>query len=130
MNEGNYLGKGISFPPRIGPDGRIAWSAGAQNIRESIRIILLTESWERLKLPKFGGGLSRFLFKPNTAATHRQIQERIVRALERWEPRIMVESVRVVRDPADEQSAIITINYTLVATGESDQLNMTFNLAN
>ena len=130
MNEGNYLGKGISFPPRIGPDGRIAWSAGAQNIRESIRIILLTESRERLKLPKFGGGLSRFLFKPNTAATHRQIQERIVRALERWEPRIMVESVRVVRDPADEQSAIITINYTLVATGESDQLNMTFNLAN
>lgn len=130
MDEGKYLGKGISFPPRIGPDGRIAWSAGAQNIRESIRIILLTESRERLKLPTFGGGLGRFFFKPNTATTHRQIQERIVRALERWEPRIAVESVRVVRDPADEQSAIITINYTLVATGESDQLNMTFNLSN
>jgi hypothetical protein len=130
MDEGKYLGKGISFPPRIGPDGRIAWSAGAQNIRESIRIILLTESRERLKLPTFGGGLGRFLFKPNTATTHRQIQERIVRALERWEPRIVVESVRVVRDPADEQSAIITINYTLVATGENDKLNMTFNLAN
>jgi phage baseplate assembly protein W len=128
MDEGKLLGKGISFPPRIGPDGRVTWSAGEQNIREAIRIILLTELKERLQLPEFGGGLKMFLFKPNTASTHRQMQERIKRALERWEPRIKVESVIVVKDPADEQSAVITINYKLVAKGVKDQIRITFKL--
>ncbi|NTV96894.1 MAG: TOBE domain-containing protein, partial [Thiobacillus sp.] len=37
------FGRGISFPPRIGSDGRIAWSEGEQNVRESIRVILMTD---------------------------------------------------------------------------------------
>ena len=125
MDEGNMLGRGISFPPRLDTNGRVAWSAGDQNIRESIQIILMTEPQERLMLPEFGGGLKAFLFKPNTAGTHHMIEERITRSLRRWEPRITLESVTVEKDPTDEQSAIITINYRLVATGASDQMNMT-----
>jgi uncharacterized protein len=52
---GRILGRGISFPPRVGPDGRVAWSEGDVNVREAIRIILLTEQRERLRLPAFGG---------------------------------------------------------------------------
>ena len=43
MDGGQLYGRGMSFPPRVGPDGRIAWSEGETNIRESIQIILLTE---------------------------------------------------------------------------------------
>lgn len=124
MDEGKLFGKGISFPPRIGSDGRVAWSAGAQNIRESIYIILLTETQERLMLPEFGGGLKQFLFEPNTPMTHSLLQEQITHALNLWEPRINVEFVSVEKDPTDDQSAIVTINYKLVATGMSDQINM------
>src|SRR5436305_1697397 len=28
MDDGRIFGRGISFPPRVGPDGRVAWSAG------------------------------------------------------------------------------------------------------
>jgi len=45
---GRLFGRGISFPPRVGPDGRVAWSEGEVNVRESIRIILMTEQNERL----------------------------------------------------------------------------------
>lgn len=129
MDEGKLFGRGISFPPRIGPDGRIAWSAGPENIREAIRVILMTEKQERLMLPDFGGGLQSFLFQPNIVATHRLIQERITQALARWEPRIRVESVTVERDPADDHAAIITIAYKLVATGAGDRLSLNVQLS-
>lgn len=128
VDEGKIFGRSIAFPPRIGPDGRMAFSEGAQNIRESIQIIILTETQERLMLPRFGGGLKSFLFKPNIADTHRQIQERIDTALRQWEPRIQVESITVVSDSEDEFSALVTINYILVATGAGDRLNVTVNL--
>ena len=48
MNAGQLFGRSIGFPPRVGADGRWAWSEGADNVRESIRIILMTEENERL----------------------------------------------------------------------------------
>lgn len=116
MNEGRVLGKGMSFPPRVGRDGRMVWSHGSQNIREAIQIILMTEQEERLRLPEFGGNLKRFLFEPNTVMTRHLIEDRIMKALASWEPRIQVQSVTVDPDPEDTQAAIATIAYKLVAT--------------
>ena len=129
MDEGQIFGRSISFPPRLGLDGRWAWSVGAENIRESIQIILQTETQERLLLPEFGGGLQPYLFEPNTVSTHRLIQETIQQALGRWEPRISVESVKVLPDPTDAQVAIVTVSYRLVATGATDQIGLTVRLA-
>lgn len=128
MDEGKVFGRGISFPPRIGPDGRLAWSVGAENIRESIRIILLTEMNERLMLPEFGGGLQSFLYEPNIVATHRLIQERITQSLGRWESRINLENVSVIISPDDPQAAVVTITYRLVATGVTERLGLTVRL--
>ena len=121
---GALFGRGIAFPPRVGADGRVAWSAGEDNVREAIRIILLTEERERLRLADFGGGLSRFLFEPNTAATRLLIRERIQRALADWEPRIRVESVAVDVDPADPGAAVATITYRLVATRVLERVSL------
>lgn len=116
MDTGRIYGRGVAFPPRVGADGRIAWSEGEANIRESIEIILRTEERERLNLPGFGAGLRRLLFEPNTVSTRHQITDRIQRALQSWEPRIRVSAVEVEDDAADPQSAIATIHYQLVAT--------------
>jgi phage baseplate assembly protein W len=124
MDQGRLFGRGISFPPRVGRDGRIAWSEGEQNVRESIRVILMTEEQERLNLPAFGGSLGRYLFEPNTVATRHQIGDRIAKALAAWEPRIAVESVDVVADPDDPQGAIATITYRLVATQARERVSL------
>jgi hypothetical protein len=129
MDTGTILGRGISFPPRVGADGRIAWSAGEDNIRDAIRIILGTERNERLRLPEFGAGLGRFLFEPNTPATRHRLEDRILRALAAWEPRIAVESVDVDADPEDAESAVATIAYKLVATQVRDRITVTVALA-
>ena len=129
MDIGQILGRGISFPPRLGSDGRVAWSEGEVNVREAIRIILMTEQRERLRLPEFGGSMGLFLFEPNTVTTRQLIKDRIGQALARWEPRIKVQSIEVDPDPADAQAVIAAITYKLVATQVRERVSLTVTLA-
>jgi hypothetical protein len=129
VDAGRLLGRGISFPPRVGADGRMAWSEGEVNVREGVEVVLKTEVRERLRLPDFGAGLGRFLFEPNTTTTRRQIEDRIVKALALWEPRISVESVAVEADADDPEAAIATIAYRLVATQAQERVSLTVLLA-
>ncbi len=128
-DQGRLLGQGISFPPRIGEDGRLAWSTGADSIRESIRVILMTDPGERLMRPSFGAGLRGFLFEPNVPATHRLIQDRIAFTLRRWEPRLNLVRVIVEADADEGQQANVTIEYKLVATEERGQVGLAVRLA-
>ncbi len=128
MDAGALYGRGMSFPPRVDADGRIAWSEGEDNVRENIRVILLTRQRERLLLPEFGGGLDRYLFEPNTAATRQRLREEIERALTRWEPRIRVEAVTVEADARDPSVAVATIEYRLVATRQRERVSLAVTL--
>ena len=125
----SVFGKGISFPPRIGADGRMVWSEGEQGIRESIAVILRTDPGERVGVTEFGAGLGRYLFEPNNAATHARMQDSIQRALARWEGRIQVEAVDIASDPSDAESALATITYRLVATAARERLTVSVPLA-
>ncbi len=129
MNAGVVFGRGLSFPPRLGRDGGFVWSEGPDNIREAIRVLLLTESGERVRRPEFGGDLRRWLFEPNTAATRRIIRDRIEQTLSSWEPRIALDSVDVEADPSDESAALAIITYRLVATQASEQISLRLPMA-
>lgn len=128
IDQGKLFGRGISWPPRVGADGRVEWSEGEQNVREAIRVILMTSQRERLRLSEFGGSLGRFLFEPNTVMTRHLIGDQIQKSLEQWEPRIRVESVNVEPDGIDPQAAIATITYKLVATQTQQRISLNINL--
>ncbi len=121
-------GQGPAFPLRVDASGRLAWSAGEENVRQSIRVLLITEPGERLMREEFGCGLRRFLFEPNTPTTRQLIGERITRAIARWEPRAAVERVDVDPDPADARAVHITIVFRLVATQALQQLGLSLQL--
>jgi phage baseplate assembly protein W len=128
MDVGELFGRGIAFPPRV-VNGRVAWSEGDDNIRESIRIVLLTDQGERIRLAGFGGTLRQFLFEPNDVATRHQIEDRIASALAQWEPRVAVEAVDVTPDDDDPQAAIAAITYRLVATQTVERTSVRLALA-
>jgi phage baseplate assembly protein W len=117
-------GSGLSFPPRVGAGGRLVWSSDEDNIRESIRVILLTEPGERLMREEFGCALRTFLFEPNTATTRALIRERVERSISRWERRVRVGEVRVEADPADDRLIHIAIEFRQVATGAAGRLGL------
>ena len=118
-------GQGISFPPRVGPDGAIVWSAGELKVRECICTILRTRPGERVELPGFGCGLDRYLYEPNTVATLRLIVADVQAAVTRWEPRVRLDDVTATLNPSDVRAVDVTISYTLVATGLRESLQMT-----
>lgn len=119
---GDRYGRGLGFAVEIGPSGSFLWSEGPTNVRESIRLILMTDPGERLMRPAFGVGLRRFLFEPNVPATHRLLEESVRTGLRRWEPRIRVTRVEVAAHDAAEAS--VTVSYELVATGEAEQFRL------
>ncbi len=121
-------GRSVGFPPRVGTDGRVLWSSGELNVRESICIILRTRPGERLRRPDFGCGLDRYLFEPNSISTLRLIQEEVKRAITRWEPRVRLNDVQVAINSFDQRAVDITIYYTLIATQSRERLSMTFAL--
>ena len=125
----SVFGRSMSFPPRVGADGRFVWSEGEASIRESIEVVLKTEPGERVGVPEFGAGLGRFLFEPNTAATHARMQDAIVRALANWERRIEVESVDIAAGGADGETALAMITYRLVATSARERINLNIPIA-
>jgi len=113
------FGKSMAFPPRVGANGRMLWSEGEDNIRESIAIILKTMQRERVQLPGFGANLGSYLFEPNNAGTHARIARDIEVALGQWEPRIALDDVAVAADSGD---AVVTISYRLVASGAAESI--------
>jgi uncharacterized protein len=124
------FGQSVGFPMQIGNNGRLSWSAGEQNIAESIEIILKTSPGERVGLPGFGAGLNSYLFAPNNAATHAQLMRTIEEALNRWEPRIQVKEVLVQADTLYADTAVATITYNLVASGAEQQIAVSVALTN
>jgi uncharacterized protein len=126
----SVFGQSVGFPMQIGNNGRLSWSAGEQNIAESIEIILKTSPGERVGLPGFGAGLNSYLFAPNNAATHAQLTRTIEEALSRWEPRIQVKEVLVQADTLYADTAIATITYNLVASGAEQQIAVSVALTN
>jgi uncharacterized protein len=127
-NDAQIFGCGVAFPPHLDSTGQWAMSVGAENVRESIQILLLTRLGERLMYPTYGSSLRTYLFAPNIPATRKSIQDAISTALKQWEPRITVDSVSVEADPTDIQAAIATIQYRLVANQLASQVTLTLQL--
>lgn len=124
----DLFGQGPGFPPRVDANGRLAWSRGEDNVRESIRIILLTEPGERILREEFGCGLRRYLFEPNTVTTRQLIRDRIVQAIGRWEPRVTLQDVMVEADASDATMVNITILFRLVVTQAVGRMGITLQL--
>lgn len=110
-----FLGRGWAFPPRVsGAD--VALASGERDIEQAIRIILETAPGERVMRPDFGAGLRRMVFSPVSSATLSVLQFRIEQALLLWEPRIVVETVKVRMDHSEAGKLTIDIRYRVRAS--------------
>ena len=122
---GDLYGRGLSFPVRVGLDGRLAVSEGELNVRESLCVLLRTARSERVERPAYGAGLDQYLYGPNDLATLRLIQDEVQRAVAAYEPRVTLDDVRVMVNPDDPRAVDITVAYTLVATGVPGRVDTT-----
>ncbi|AFZ01390.1 GPW/gp25 family protein [Calothrix sp. PCC 6303] len=95
----NHLGQGLAFPLNVTMQGNMQISPKNQNIEESIGIILRTHLGERVYRPDFGSRLGELAFAPMNTQTLLLARLYTQEALEKWEPRIVVDAVRAEPDP-------------------------------
>ena len=120
-----YLGVGWAFPIKpVG--GRLTYVAHEEDIEQAIQIILLTSKGERQMLPSFGAGLRDYVFEPNSAPTHRSIEQSVRQALIDWEPRIILQSVEVT--PTDDDPNLLLIHVDYVVRASNTAFNRVFPL--
>lgn len=95
-------GRHLAFPFRVGSDGRTAAPASdAEQVRDELLQLLLTNPGERLFLPEFGGGVRRLVFEPASDVLRGVVKARITQALSRWlGHRLTVELIDVTIDAA------------------------------
>lgn len=111
-----FLGVGWRFPLRVGPHGGFSYSAGEQNIAESIWVILGTARGERQMRPRFGCGIHDYVFAPTDETTRGDIAQQVRDALTEFEPRVDVMDVSVEWNPIAESTLVVRIAYRIRST--------------
>lgn len=120
----------LSWPLLPVPDraGQLRYPTLEESVRERIEVILRTKPGEQLMRPEFGGGIEEFLQQANTLTTRRRLHDRIQEALERWEPRILLDRVDVQEVPDQPSHLRVEIGYRLRRTDAVRQMGITLQL--
>jgi len=115
---------GFGFPFRIdSATGGVGWASEADKIRQNILLILGTRLGERAMLRNFGTRLPSLVHEPNDDVLAELVESQARETLLQWEPRILVQSAKVVRT---EGVLRVSLTYIYVNQGTTDQ--MTFSL--
>jgi Bacteriophage baseplate protein W len=123
-----FLGVGVGFPVRLTSEQTLESAIYEEDIRQAIRIILGTNPGDRLMRPDFGAGLNQFIFEPVNTATMAQVKTRVEEALIDWEPRIVIDEVKVSADPSERNTLLIEVQYRVRATDSRQNLVYPFYL--
>lgn len=100
------VGAGWAFPVRWDAGG-LRTSAGADRIREALRILVRTGLGERVMLPTFGAGVDRFVFEARTDDVCRRLEDDVRRTVLLHEPRVIVDRVEAAAAGADDRIDVV-----------------------
>lgn len=124
----NFLGTGMKFPPGVNPaTGRFEMVSGAEGVKQSVYLILMTQKKERFIHPDFGSELMKFTFMDNQQAIFQLMAADLERDIRRGEPR--VDNVKVSVESQSEEGVLnILVNYRVRETNQSDNIVFPFYL--
>jgi phage baseplate assembly protein W len=123
---GDFVGSGWAFPIGVNPHGGIALASHENEIEQAIQMILLTPKGQRVMRPDFGCHVHELLFAQNDGTTAGLAVHYVTEALNMWEPRIRLLSVRAVHDANNDSRLLIEIDYEIKATVDRRSLVFPF----
>jgi Phage baseplate assembly protein W len=123
--------RGWNFPINIDKDtGRIMSVEDNENIKQSIRIILLTQLNERKLLPRFGTNVRSFLFDVIDPTFINDLKQSITDSLKRWEMNINSLHVSVNTDEGSTSKIVVNIDYITNISPNQERLTHKISLNN
>jgi phage baseplate assembly protein W len=113
----------IDFPLHIGPAGRTATALPDDHVRQMIELVLFTDPGERVNRPDFGTGLRGLVFGPNSPELAAALKVSIQVALQRWLGDLI--SVDELSVTSEDATLLVTVGYTVTATGQHQTVTLT-----
>ena len=101
----------------------IALLKDEDSVKESIKILILTDPGERLMQPFIGGGIRALLFENITPAVIKIIEDRVRTAVEIYEPRAELIDVTVSSNIDDNQVGV-TVRFYVQSQQQPIVLNV------
>ncbi len=124
MENNDFLGRGMKFPPQINSaTGRFMTVSSLESVRESIYLILMTQKSERFLRPEFGSELMAYTFMDVNLTNINIMCGNIRREIQRQEPR--VSDVEVSADP-DVKDGCLVIQVDYYVAGSNTRDNFVF----
>lgn len=121
------VSEGLSLNTR----GGIATVTDGRAVRQSILLLLATRPGERVMRPDYGCWLHRLVFAPNDPGTAGLAIHYVREALERWEPRAVINQLNAGCDlngTGDPGVLDIILEYRVRQTGWKEQLALGYDL--
>ncbi|WAK03981.1 GPW/gp25 family protein [Methylobacter sp. YRD-M1] len=113
----SFLGRGWSFPPTFNrSNAGVEMLAEEADIASSLEILLSTRPGERLMLPQYGCNLDELLFENLDTRMKTLMADKIESAVLYFEPRILLDGVRLREDQQLEGVVLIEIDYRVKTT--------------
>lgn len=120
-----FLGRGWAFPPAFSRSGAgIEMVAGAEDIHQSLQILLATQPGERVMQETYGCELSAVLFEEVDEGLINNITQIVSDAVLYHEPRIQLERLQVGEDPREPGQVRISMDYSI--RGSNSRFNIVF----
>jgi phage baseplate assembly protein W len=116
------IGSGVAFPLQVDARGQIALAGGEEDIDQALALILSTAPGERPMRPEFGCEVHDLIFDSIDAATIGAMDTAVRGALDRWEPRVEVQTVDFDLSNVGDGQLIITVGYRVRATNHMRNL--------
>jgi phage baseplate assembly protein W len=114
----DFLGTGWAFPVRLGAAAIDAVS-GAEDVRQSIHLILATAKGERVMRPAFGCGIHDLVFAVVNTQMIARVRSEVEVALRTYEARIEVVRVAVATRGLAVGRLDVEIDYRIRATNQT-----------
>ena len=126
----DFLGTGMKFPPQINMNtGRFAVSSGADSVKESIYIILMTNMGERWLQPGFGSQIMNYTFMDTSPTMLNMLSAEIRNTILDQEPRVSDLSINF-SETKNDGFLIVNIGYRITDTNTQDNMVFPFYLGN
>lgn len=112
----SFLGTGWAFPPTFDQErGTPEMVSEIDDIKQSLRIILLTSYGERIMRPDFGSNLQASVFKSMDSVAVNILKDNIRQAILEFEPRVTLNSVEVSTEDVHMGKLDIRLHFTVRA---------------
>lgn len=121
----SFLGTGWAFPPSFSKGGtEVDMVSGAEDIHQSLQIIISTQPGERVMQARFGCDLNGFVFEGIGQGLINSMHQIISEAIIYHEPRVDLEKLSINEDQNEPGLLLISIEYSI--RGTNSRYNMVY----